>query len=65
MSAIGLEQSDLSQVSDEKWEKAPDKAQAEYVLALNQHYLKWQEAQLHTEFNPCPDIFGHLIAEIE
>lgn len=44
-------QSDLSQVSDEEWKKTLDKAQAEYVLVLNQHYLKWQEEQLHTLFH--------------
>lgn len=44
-------QSDLSQVTDEEWKKTLDKAQADYVLVLNQHYLKWQEEQLRTLFH--------------
>lgn len=44
-------QSDLSQVTDAEWKQTLDKAQAKYVLVLNQHYLKWQEEQLHTLFH--------------
>lgn len=58
-------QSDLSQVSDEEWKETLDKAQVEYVLVLNQHYLKWQEEQLHTLFHfVCFSLFDENKKEI-
>ena len=34
------------------------------LVAYETEKEKYKAGQ-HTEFNPCPDIFGHLIAEIE
>lgn len=42
---------DLSQVSDEELKKVMDKAGADYLLVLNQHYLKWQETPCRTLFH--------------
>lgn len=42
---------DLSHVSAGEWQKALDKAGADYLLVLNQHYLKWQEQPLRTLFH--------------
>ena len=43
--------SDLSLVPETEWRETLDKAGAEYVLVLNQHYLKWNEEQLRTLFH--------------
>ena len=43
---------DLGNVPEQEWKIAMNKANAEYALVLNQHYLKWQEdLQLHTLFH--------------
>lgn len=43
--------SDLSGVSSEELQKVLDKAGADYLLVLNQHYLKWQDQPLRTLFH--------------
>lgn len=43
--------SDLSAVSTESLQEELDKAGADYLLVLNQHYLKWQEQPLRTLFH--------------
>lgn len=42
---------DLSHVPAGEWQKALDKAGADYMLVLNQHYLKWQDQPLRTLFH--------------
>lgn len=43
--------SDISAVPAEELQKTLDKAGADYMLVLNQHYLKWQEQPLRTLFH--------------
>lgn len=43
--------SDLSAVPTEEWQKVLNNAGADYLLVLNQHYLKWQEQPLRTLFH--------------
>lgn len=43
--------SDLSGVSTDELQKVLDKADADYLLVLNQHYLKWQDQPLRTLFH--------------
>lgn len=43
--------SDLSAVPTEKLQKVLDNADADYLLVLNQHYLKWQDQPLRTLFH--------------
>ena len=43
--------SDLSAVPTEELQKVLNKAGADYLLVLNQHYLKWQEQPLRTLFH--------------
>lgn len=43
--------SDISSVSPDEWQKTLDKMDADYMLILNQHYLKWQEVPLRTVFH--------------
>ncbi|MDR3141603.1 MAG: hypothetical protein LBU37_07765 [Tannerellaceae bacterium] len=42
--------SDLTPVPADEYRKTLDMAEAEYLLAINQHYLKWQETPMHTLF---------------
>lgn len=42
---------DLSEVDKASMEKMLDEAGADYVLILNQHYLKWQEQPMRTMFH--------------
>ena len=42
---------DLSAVSTDEFRKVLDNADADYMLVLNQHYLKWQEQPLRTLFH--------------
>lgn len=42
---------DLSAVPAGEWQKALDKAGADYLLVLNQHYLKWQDQPFRTLFH--------------
>jgi len=42
---------DLSGISTEELKQALDKAQAEYLLVLNRHYLKWQDQPMRTIFH--------------
>jgi len=43
--------SDLSQVSADEYRNALNTAGAEYLLVLNQHYLRWQERPMRTLFH--------------
>lgn len=43
--------SDLSAVPSEELRKVLDRADADYLLVLNQHYLKWQDQPLRTLFH--------------
>lgn len=43
--------SDITSVSSDEWQKTLDKVNADYMLILNQHYLKWQETPLRTLFH--------------
>ena len=43
--------SDLFGVSTDELQKVLDKADADYLLVLNQHYLKWQDQPLRTLFH--------------
>lgn len=43
--------SDITSVSSAEWQKTLDKVNADYMLILNQHYLKWQEVPLRTLFH--------------
>jgi hypothetical protein len=43
--------SDLSSISPDEWKTTLDNIHADYVLVLNQHYLKWQETPLRTLFH--------------
>ena len=43
--------SDLSKIETELYDNILDKHKAEYVLIINQHYLKWQETPLRTLFH--------------
>ena len=43
--------SDLSAVPTEELQKVLDNAGADYLLVLNQHYLKWQDQPLRTLFH--------------
>lgn len=42
---------DLSQVDDNQYEKLIKDTGSDYILFLNQHYLKWQEKPLRTLFH--------------
>ena len=42
---------DLSQVDDNRYEQLIKDTGSDYVLFLNQHYLKWQEKPLRTLFH--------------
>lgn len=42
---------DLSEVDNASMEKMLEEAGADYVLILNQHYLKWQEQPMRTMFH--------------
>lgn len=42
---------DLSQVNKEQYNKVLHEADADYVLFLNKHYLKWQDTPLRTLFH--------------
>lgn len=42
---------DLSAVPTVEWQKVLDKAGVDYLLILNQHYLKWQDQPLRTLFH--------------
>lgn len=42
---------DLSQVEDSRYEQLMKDTGSDYVLFLNQHYLKWQEKPLRTLFH--------------
>jgi len=42
--------SDLSAVPTEELQKVLDNADADYLLVLNQHYLKWQDQPLAHAF---------------
>lgn len=42
---------DLSQVDDNSYEQLIKDTDSDYVLFLNQHYLKWQEKPLRTLFH--------------
>ena len=42
---------DLSQVNKEQYNKVLNEADADYVLFLNKHYLKWQDTPLRTLFH--------------
>ena len=42
---------DLSAVPTEELQKVLDNADADYLLVLNQHYLKWQDQPLRTLFH--------------
>jgi hypothetical protein len=43
--------SSLSHISTEELQQALDHAHADYLLVLNQHYLKWQEQPMRTVFH--------------
>lgn len=43
--------SDISSVSSDEWQNTFEKMNADYMLILNQHYLKWQEVPLRTLFH--------------
>lgn len=43
--------SDVSQVPGEEYRNVLDTAGADYLLVLNQHYLKWQEVPMRTLFH--------------
>jgi hypothetical protein len=43
--------SDVSQVPDDDYRRALTTAEAQYLLVLNQHYLKWQETPMRTLFH--------------
>ena len=43
--------SDLSQTSAEDFRMALETAEAEYLLVINQHFLKWQEKPMRTLFH--------------
>ena len=43
--------SDLSAVPADEYRNALDMAEAEYLLVVNQHYLKWQEKPMRTLFH--------------
>ena len=43
--------SDVSMVPSDEYRNALDMAEAEYLLVVNQHYLKWQEKPMHTLFH--------------
>ena len=43
--------SDVSPIPTDEYRKALDKAGAEYLLVVNQHYLKWQEKPMRTLFH--------------
>ena len=43
--------SDVSPIPTDEYRKALDKAGAEYLLVVNQHYLKWQETPMRTLFH--------------
>ncbi len=43
--------SDLSSIPNDEYKKLLDTAGAEYLLVLNQHYLKWQETPMRTLFH--------------
>ena len=43
--------SDVSSVPGDEYRKSLDTAGAEYLLVLNQHYLKWQEKPMRTLFH--------------
>lgn len=42
---------DLSQVNKDEYNKMLEEADADYVLFLNKHYLKWQDTPLRTLFH--------------
>lgn len=42
---------DLSAVPAAEWQKTLEKAGADYLLILNQHYLKWQDQPFRTLFH--------------
>ena len=42
---------DLSQMNNDEYNKVLDEADADYVLFLNKHYLKWQERPMRTVFH--------------
>ena len=42
---------DLSQIDDSSYERLLEKTDTDYILFLNQHYLKWQEKPLRTLFH--------------
>lgn len=42
---------DVEQIDHKNYQQLMDEAQADYVLFLNQHYLKWQEKPLRTLFH--------------
>jgi len=43
--------SSLAQLSNEAYQEVLDRAEAEYLLVLNQHYLKWQDEPMRTLFH--------------
>ncbi len=43
--------SDLNKVSQEEFQQLLNNTHAEYLLVLNQHYLKWQEKPMRTLFH--------------
>jgi len=43
--------SDISLVPSDEYRNTLDMAEAEYLLVLNQHYLKWQERPMRTLFH--------------
>lgn len=43
--------SDLSSIPADEWKNILTHAEADYMLVLNQHYLKWQETPLRTLFH--------------
>ncbi len=42
---------DVEHIDHKNYQQLMDEAQADYVLFLNQHYLKWQEKPLRTLFH--------------
>lgn len=42
---------DVEQIDHKNYKQLMDEAHADYVLFLNQHYLKWQEKPLRTLFH--------------
>lgn len=42
---------DVEQIDHKNYQQLMDEAQADYILFLNQHYLKWQEKPLRTLFH--------------